>query len=90
MRADYSPAAERDLEQAIDNLLLVSTKAAADFGSLVDASVAAVLDFPELGRRSLRGRRVLVLGRSGYRLVYAIRGELIVILRVENLRRAKR
>lgn len=90
MKADYAPAAEHDLEQAVDNFLLVSTSAATDFGNLVDASVAALLEFPELGRRGPGGKRTLVLGRSGYRMVYAVRGDLIVILRLENLRRVKR
>ena len=87
---EYSDRAHADLENAIDNLWLVSREAAGRFAEEHDACMASLMAFPRLGSPGPGGHRSLLIGSSGYRLYNEIRGDTIRILALENVRRRGR
>jgi plasmid stabilization system protein ParE len=84
-RIEWSPAAERDVEEAIDYLWPLSEVAVERLAQLFDAATARLTDFPERGTTETvpgvpPGARSVLVER--YRLVYLPSDEQILVLAV--------
>jgi plasmid stabilization system protein ParE len=78
----------RELEAAVDNLLLVSRRAAERFAEEHDRRVAELMDMPRMGTREAEGRYSAPIGKSGYRMVYQVAGDVVRLIGLTNARRA--
>ena len=85
----FSDQSIADLEDAINNLWLVSQGAAERFNDDHDRCVQDLMSFANLGRSERAGRRSLPVGRSGYRIVYRVENDTVVVLRLRNVRRPR-
>lgn len=77
----------RELEEAVDNLLLVSRRAAERFANELDRRVADLMVLARIGTREAEGRYSVPIGKSGYRMVYQVAGEVVRLIGLTNARR---
>ena len=84
-RIEWSPAAERDVQEAIDFLWPSSEAAVQRLGERIDEATARLTRFPDLGSRldiptlPDSARSLLV---DGYAIAYLPSDDLILVLRV--------
>lgn len=87
MRAtiELGPLAEDDLFRIVDFIFEQSAASAWSFVDAYEATLQLLRDFPQLGIE-WDGYRRLLIGQSGYRLIYALVDGVVRIVRVEHAR----
>ena len=79
-----------NLTAAIDNSWLVSKDAAQRFAEEHDREVALLAEFPGIGKALAAGRQSFPIGKTGYRIIYRAKSGQLLLIRLENVRRARR
>jgi toxin ParE1/3/4 len=83
MRLRWTEQAADDLERIADYLLLHAPDRAADLIRAVYGAPSTLLAFPSRGRPGKKeGTRELVLTPLPYIVVYAVRGDVIFVVRI--------
>jgi toxin ParE1/3/4 len=81
--AEWTASALSDLDATLERIGQDSPEAAQTVGKRILAAVARLDQFPELGRAGRRqGTRELAIPRLPYLIVYQLRQEQVVLLRV--------
>ena len=82
MRLALSGTARRDLAEAIAFIAADNPQAADRQNRLIQATAFRLARFPALGRAEAGGRRVAQVPGTPFRLIYEVRRDSILILRV--------
>ena len=83
MRAVFSAAAVKDLEDLRRHLAPLSPQGLASVTAAIERRIQAILDFPSSGRASANPDvREAIETHYGFLIPYAVRGESLVVLRV--------
>ena len=83
MKLEWSPAALADRDAIFDFIEFDSPRSAISVDEAIEAKADQLIDFPEIGRVGrVDGTRELVLTSLPYVLVYIIRPDTVLILRV--------
>jgi toxin ParE1/3/4 len=83
LRLDWSPAAERNLENQLNYIARHNPSAAGRVLGRIEAGIERLLDFPESGRAGrVRGLRELVVTGTPYVIVYRLKADVVTIVRV--------
>jgi toxin ParE1/3/4 len=88
VRLVLSGTARRDLAEAIAFIAADNPHAADRQNRLIQATAHRPTRFPALGRAEVEGRRVAQVATTPFRLVYEVRRDSILILRVWHGARA--
>jgi len=83
----YHPAAERDLDDAVEFYEAESAELAAAFFAEVEANVDSLCERPLLGSPSVAGTRRKLLQRFPYTLIYRVAESEIQIFAVAHHKR---
>ena len=84
MRLRLSPAALRDLAEATEFIAADNPDAAQRVRDRLVAASATLLDLPLMGSEDALGRRVLTVPGTDFRLIYAVRRDIILVLRIHH------
>lgn len=79
----------RELEQAIENRLLISNRNASTFADQHDERVAQLMVMPRMGRREAENRYSVPVGKTGYRMVYQVAGNVVRLVGLTNSRQSR-
>jgi toxin ParE1/3/4 len=83
MKLRWSPRAELDRDEIFDYIEADSPRNAVEVDERIEIQVEELLRMPGMGRPGrVKGTRELILRDLPYIAVYALRGEMILILRV--------
>lgn len=82
MKITWRATARRQLEHQIEYVRARSPQSADRLLRRVEFRIAQLIDFPRIGTLSHRGVRELVITKTPYIVVYQLRGDEIVILRL--------
>lgn len=79
LRIEFSDRAEQELDEIVSYLVRNAPKAALSFGDAFDRATARLSLFPESGLDLRDGRRLTLVGATGYSVIYEASGDAVVV-----------